>query len=626
MSSDNGARANEPGTHKDTREIEWQLASADLSPVRRWLSEHRQINGLTLHPDSTVQIHDTYFDTDDWRIHRAGYALRIRTEDGRTEATLKGLHSAREDVADRRELSESLSSAQSESILSSSGPVGRRVHAVSGAHALVPLFEVRTSREKFAVRQADQADQLGEIALDETIICRADGSPRTTLRRVEVEAHTPAHKPLQTLVRSLRRECELSRAADTKYSQGLKAAGLAPLPAASLSPTAVHSSMRMDEAVFAGLRRYLAEWYQHEPAARLGDDPEELHDLRVAGRRIEALLRQFRRYLPESLLQIRPVFKSLRQVLGQARDLDVALGELDAFLETLTESERSALGPLQDHLSRERLLARARMLELLDSQLVQRTFSHLTQLLAQPAASPAVAPGTSADETAAQQPPAGGSAAVSIAPILIRARYRKLRKGADRLRADSSMAAYHAVRSQVKKLRYTLETVAPVYGRTGNEMLRALRRWQEKLGVQQDADVAGKRLRAFVDSPPQATSPETLFLMGRLAGHHAGAAHRARAGLPKAYRKVKQRWKRLREQFHSPTVAKTAEPLPEARDAMPADATAGTTAGVSGGSRNSRARTGRRRTADNRQPVDAPPAPVITATEAGTPEPSAADG
>ena len=53
--------------------------------------------------------------------------------------------------------------------------------------------------------------------------------------------------------------------------------------------------MRVDEVAYANLRLYLSAWYRHEPAARLGDDPEELHDLRVAGRRLDAMLRQFER-------------------------------------------------------------------------------------------------------------------------------------------------------------------------------------------------------------------------------------------------------------------------------------------------------------------------------------------
>ena len=92
---------------------------------------------------------------------------------------------------------------------------------MSGAHALLPLFEVRTSRQRFAVHREDEAEQLGEIALDETVISRPHGEPRTSMQRVEVEALTAAHEPLQSLVDTLRSDCALESASDSKYSRGL---------------------------------------------------------------------------------------------------------------------------------------------------------------------------------------------------------------------------------------------------------------------------------------------------------------------------------------------------------------------------------------------------------------------
>jgi CHAD domain-containing protein len=537
-SSTHSAKKEEPAP-KDGREVEWQLASTDLGSVRRWLADHGTIDGLVLEPRSTLQIFDTYLDTDDWRIHRAGFALRIRSESGKSEATLKSLHSASAEVADRRELSEALENAESESIRQSIGPVGTRVHAVSGAHALLPLFEARTSRQRFAIRREDEAQQLGEIALDETVISRPHGEPQASMQRVEVEALTEAHEPLESLVKALRSDCALEAASDTKYSHGLKSVGLAPGPAPEFAPTAVDSSMAIVDVALANLRRYLSAWHLHEPGARLGDNPEELHDLRIAGRRLDAILRQFRSSLPASFLRIRPTLKKILRALGDARDLDVALGELETFGRELPESDRESVEPLKQHLVSERVRARARMLSVLDSVSVQENLQKLTALLA----APSVASQQSSPELA-----------LNAAPALIRRRYRKVRKGANLLTADSSMEAYHAVRGLVKKFRYTLEAVAVIYGKPADEMLRTLRRWQEKLGVQQDAAIAIRRLKALASAPPKGIPPETLFLMGRLAEHYASAAVRARKLYTKGYRKVRGRWKRLRMKFEDSAV------------------------------------------------------------------------
>jgi CHAD domain-containing protein len=382
---------------------------------------------------------------------------------------------------------------------------------------------------------------LGEIALDETVISRPHGEPQTSMQRVEVEALTEVREPLQSLVKSLRSDCALEAASDTKYSQGLKSVGLAPGPAPEFAPATVDASMSIVEVALANLRRYLSAWNLHEPGARLGDDPEALHDLRVAGRRLDAVLRQFRSSLPAPFLEIRPTLKKVLRTLGEARDLDVALIELEAFGRELPKSDRESIEPLKRHLASERGRARGRMLSVLDSVSVQKDLQHLTSLLAAPSA-------------ASQQQPSP-ELALNVAPEMVRRRYRKVRKGADLLTLDSSMAAYHGARGQVKKLRYALEAVAVIYGKPADEMLRALRRWQEKLGVQQDAAVASRRLQALAGAPPKGIPPATLFLMGRFAEHYAGAAARARKSHAKAYRKVRGKWKRLRMIFEDLAVS-----------------------------------------------------------------------
>src|SRR5262245_19417112 len=96
------------------QELEWQLASPDLPAVERWLRSHPVLDDMLIEPRATLELHDTYLDTDDWRMHRAGLALRVRGESGDQEVTLKALHSRQTGVADRRELTEALPNAKRE--------------------------------------------------------------------------------------------------------------------------------------------------------------------------------------------------------------------------------------------------------------------------------------------------------------------------------------------------------------------------------------------------------------------------------------------------------------------------------------------------------------------------------
>ena len=290
------------------------------------------------------------------------------------------------------------------------------------------------------------------------------------------------------------------------------------------------------------LRRYMAAWLLHEPGARLGDDPEELHELRIAGRRLDAILRQFQAFLPPEFLKVRRTLKTVLNALGHARDLDVALSELQDFTRELPKADRAGVEPLKEHLLSERSRARAQMLSVLDSVWVQQSLQELIVLLAAPVAA---SDGSAAD------------LAMPASAGLIRQRFRKLRKRADILGADSSTEDYHEVRGQVKKLRYALEAVGALYGKPATNMIRTLRRWQENLGVQQDAAVAIQRLNALAGANPTGIPAETVFLMGRLAERHLGAGRQARKRCASGYRKVRQKWKKLRTKFDKSTANAT---------------------------------------------------------------------
>src|SRR5262245_64665125 len=64
----------------------------------------------------------------------------------------------------------------------------------------------------------------------------------------------------------------------------------------------------------------------HGPGVRLGEDPEELHQMRVATRRVRAFLRAGRPLLDQSWSELlRDELAWLGRALGPARDLDVLI-------------------------------------------------------------------------------------------------------------------------------------------------------------------------------------------------------------------------------------------------------------------------------------------------------------
>jgi hypothetical protein len=145
----------------DHLEVEWQFDADDLDAVEDWLGGDR--SGLTVSPASTKQLKDTYYDTEDWRFYRAGYALRVRRDGKKVEATMKALAPAEDGVRRRREVSEPLRSGGMKTLRSARGPVGERLRSLAGDGELRPLFENRTRRRIFELRpEGDAEGSCGE--------------------------------------------------------------------------------------------------------------------------------------------------------------------------------------------------------------------------------------------------------------------------------------------------------------------------------------------------------------------------------------------------------------------------------------------------------------------------------
>ena len=227
MTAEPPAQTPSPLPSRDAPEIEWQLAAGDLAAVRRWLGAGVPTVGLRMEPLPPQSLRDTYLDTADWRVLRAGFALRVRREGAHAEATLKSLRSARADRAERREITEALTDGAA-GPERSEGPVGSWLRRTLGRAVLRPLFIAHTHRERFAARQGVPTGQLGEIALDETELLDAAGRPLERLHRVEVELIEGSPEALLPLVEALCGACGLEPARENKFAAGLRAAALRP--------------------------------------------------------------------------------------------------------------------------------------------------------------------------------------------------------------------------------------------------------------------------------------------------------------------------------------------------------------------------------------------------------------
>jgi triphosphatase len=510
-------------------ETEWQFDAVDLRPVDRWLRS--QQNGPPDGPDlgypSVTQQTDLYADTSDWRLHRAGFVLRIRRKRGRAEATLKSISPAKGGLRKRTEITEQVRSPDLDALRRGDGPVGRRIGAMSGSRPLVPVLTVRTRRTAFALRLDGR--EVGEVALDSTTIPLASGEEPVRLRRVEVELQEPDDPRIEGFVTGLRDGAGLWPAGVSKFEAGVLAAGLDPAGPTSLGPTHVDETSPIGEVAFSVLRVHFAALLEEEPGTRLGDDPEELHDMRVAARRLRAALALFAEILPVRAERFRKELKWIANALGDVRDLDVQLEQLDEWEGAVQDEDRRGLEAVRSILEGRRVHARVELTSALDSPRYDRLVSGFSTML----------------RHGPLKRPASRVPALLVGPDLIERRHRAVRKGGRRIDAGSPPEAYHRLRIQAKRLRYALEFMTPVYGERALALVKKLVSLQDVLGEHQDAQVAIARLRALALEGNDALPPEAVFAMGMIAERYRVKAAGLREAFGPAFRALSARWRSL---------------------------------------------------------------------------------
>ena len=519
----------------DHTEIEWQFDAEDFGPVEDWLYRYASgSSGPTVATDSTVEITDSYYDTDDWRLYRSGYALRVREADDEVEATMKSLEPAEGSFRKRREISEPLEDDKPATLVESRGLVGSMSRKIIGGRGLRRLFRVRTRRQRFALQLGGST---GEVSLDASEI--PVGEDSGNLRRVEVETDTAPTPGLQGFVDEMRSALDLSPATLSKYETGLYARGLDPAGETGFGPTRIDPSMSVGEVAFAVLRRQFAEMRAHEGGTRLGEDSEELHDMRVPTRRMRAAIKVFRDALPERAWWFGEELRWVAQALGEVRDLDVQIERLEAWKEEADEETSKSLDKILGITGKRRAKAREDMLAALDSDRYEILESSFAQMLSR-------SPEREVARTNGQD--AAGEPITLVAPALIARRFRKWRKAARRLDAYSSPEAFHDARKKGKRLRYTLEFVSEIYGEPIQELVGPLKVLQDDLGDHQDAVVAAGYLSEIgTKSGGMRVSRGVAFTTGVYSERCAREARDLRFTLPdsdplRAMKKGKQ-WK-----------------------------------------------------------------------------------
>jgi CHAD domain-containing protein len=255
-----------------------------------------------------------------------------------------------------------------------------------------------------------------------------------------------------------------------------------------------------------------------------GSRAEGVHQMRVGVRRLRSALRLFRNRLPvRETAALNDELRWLAGVLGEARDLDVFIGELLGPLTRRRPADRG-LASLQAAAQRKRRLAYTKVRRTLTSN----RYAALLLRLGRFVDGGGFRRGTRSD--------LGGSARPVVRRLLRRRAARVLRLGAKL--EQLSMEELHQLRIRAKRLRYATELLAPLLDRrAAKRASRRLTDLQKLLGHLNDQATA----EALVTSlRTRAPSPEVSRAEGFVSGFAARSAALGRDGLTRAWRRVEK--------------------------------------------------------------------------------------
>lgn len=283
---------------------------------------------------------------------------------------------------------------------------------------------------------------------------------------------------------------------DAKRLDTFSAAALRRVQTPAQPPTepgneALTADMTMRLAAIQILDKQFHKLTKEQENVREAQNVEAIHDMRVACRRLNSAFRLFRLDLPaKRVKRLRGQLEVLRDLLGEIRNLDV-LGEgLDHYRTKAHSNDKTHLDELAAAWKSERAKKHAELLAFIDSAQMAEWVSRMDAFL---------------EDTANDETPR----VAEVLPAVIWRQYGTVR-AYETIFKDATLEQLHALRIDIKRLRYTLEFFLDVLARgvpgnaetarerTTKTLIQPLIELQDQLGAIQDAVVGGQELTDFI--------------------------------------------------------------------------------------------------------------------------------
>ena len=250
------------------------------------------------------------------------------------------------------------------------------------------------------------------------------------------------------------------------------------------------------------LRREFDALIARQPAGDAAPTPADVHQMRIATRRLRVALRLFRRMLPHEAKAFRRDFSRFARALGEVRDLDVYGENFRVYAQAVPPENLDELGGYELHLRRERAEARDNLSVLFGDERHAALLRAFAEFL------------DGAPTPAAVRRWRSFKIADGVDKYLKRSLKRVLKLGR-KIGAEARAKDLHRLRIRTKRFRYELEFFVAVYPSLG-KIAKATKVLQDLLGVHQDACTATDRLETYARSLRKRGSKATPAGLGTL--------------------------------------------------------------------------------------------------------------
>ena len=406
------------------------------------------------------QLHQitTYFDTPGGDLFREGVSLRVRRCGTRLVQTLK-LEGGRNGPFGRNEWEWPVRTEAPDLDRVAETPVAALLREAS---ALRPMFVTDVQR---TIRTVRYDNAMIDVALDGGRIDAGDATEPISELELELKDGDP--EPMYRFAAALHAVVPMTLGAESKADRGWRLRTGRPRAAVKKVDLDLADNVTEAEGFHRIIDGVLAHLMANQPAAAAGDT-EGVHQMRVAIRRLRAALVLFRPRLERHAeARFTEALRSLGHIFGEARDWDVFCREMLASAEEHGVA-RSWLDLLRGPAEAERAAAHARVADELRAPMLTATVLGLAEW--------------GAPDTEAMHIPL-----VDRAPKLVKRLQRRVVRRGHNI-AQCSDEELHALRKALKKLRYSVEFLSPVYrDKQARAYLHVIKKLLKHLGSLNDA-------------------------------------------------------------------------------------------------------------------------------------------